>query len=242
MKRLVMIVLVLLAGAGICTADQKPAQAGESWNDAQKFSYVMGLDVAAALKKGLNTKIDMQVFIQGVEDGFAEKPPLLTSGEMATVKKRIADTEKQGWEQQLKETAKKNLATGELFLAENGKKPGMVTTNSGLQYEVLRKGQGPIPKAEDRVTVHYRAKKIDGTEFDNSYSRNKPALIPVNAVMAGWSEALQLMPTGSLYRLFLPPHLAYGERQAGARGEIKPNETLIFEVDLLAIEQPKADK
>ena len=127
-----------------------------------------------------------------------------------------------------------NRAAGATFLAENKSKPGVVTTDSGLQYFVLVAGSGPRPKPTDNVTVHYRGTLIDGTEFDSSYSRGESASFPLDQVIPGWTEALQLMSVGSTYRLFIPPELAYGERGAGLM--IGPNATLLFEVELLATE------
>ena len=124
-----------------------------------------------------------------------------------------------------------NQAAGEAFLAENTKKENIVTTASGLQYEVLAKGEGSSPSATTNVTVHYKGTTLDGKEFDSSYSRNEPATFPLNRVIAGWTEGLQLMNIGAKYRFFIPSELAYGQRGAGA--DIGPNETLIFEVELL---------
>ncbi len=124
-----------------------------------------------------------------------------------------------------------NKAAGEAFLAENAKKPNIVTTASGLQYEVLTEGEGPSPSATTSVTVHYRGTTLDGKEFDSSYSRNEPATFPLNRVIAGWTEGLQLMNVGAKYRFFIPSELAYGQRGAGV--DIGPNATLIFEVELL---------
>ena len=124
-----------------------------------------------------------------------------------------------------------NKAAGEVFLVENAKKDNIVTTKSGLQYEILKKGEGPSPKATDSVTVHYKGTSLDGKEFDSSYSRNAPATFPLNRVIAGWTEGVQLMNAGAKYRFFIPSSLAYGERGAGA--DIGPNEALIFEVELL---------
>ena len=130
-------------------------------------------------------------------------------------------------------TGEKNKREGETFLAENSKKEGVVTTPSGLQYRVITEGTGKQPSANSTVTVHYRGKLLDGTEFDSSYKRGEPATFPLSGVIAGWTEALQLMKVGSKYELFVPANLAYGER--GSRGAIPPNATLIFEVELLAV-------
>jgi len=133
-----------------------------------------------------------------------------------------------------KQKALKNTKKGETFLKENTQKEGIKTLGSGLQYEVIEQGSGAKPKAKDTVKVHYKGTLIGGKIFDSSYKRGQPASFPVNRVIAGWTEALQLMQVGSQWRLFIPPHLAYGKRGAGS--DIGPNETLIFEVELLAIQ------
>lgn len=130
------------------------------------------------------------------------------------------------------ERNQKMIEEGQAFLAENKKREGVVELESGLQYEIMTEGTGPKPTAADNVTCHYHGTLIDGTVFDSSVQRGQPASFPLNMVISGWTEALQLMPTGSKWKLFLPPHLAYGDRQAGAH--IKPNSTLIFEVELLS--------
>jgi FKBP-type peptidyl-prolyl cis-trans isomerase len=129
---------------------------------------------------------------------------------------------------------------GEKFLAENGKREGVKTTASGLQYEVMAEGSGAVPKATDKVTVHYKGTLIDGTEFDSSYSRGQPVTFPLGNVIPGWTEGLQLVKAGGKARLFIPSSLAYGERGAGAK--IGPNEALVFEVELIAIEKGDAPK
>jgi FKBP-type peptidyl-prolyl cis-trans isomerase FklB len=135
------------------------------------------------------------------------------------------------------EVAKKNKAEGEAFLAENKKKEGVKTTASGLQYKVIKPGKGKKPKSSDTVTVNYRGTLIDGTEFDSSYKRGQPATFQVSGVIPGWTEGLQLMEEGAKWQLFIPSNLAYGERGAG--GVIGPNATLIFEVELLSIQEKK---
>jgi FKBP-type peptidyl-prolyl cis-trans isomerase FklB len=141
-------------------------------------------------------------------------------------------------EQAGKEAGAKNKVEGEAFLAENGKKEGVVTLPDGLQYKILKEGDGAKPKATDTVTVHYRGTLISGTEFDSSYKRKEPVSFPVNGVIAGWTEALQLMKVGSKWQLFIPSTLAYGERGAGP--DLGPNATLIFEVELISIGKPEA--
>jgi len=128
-------------------------------------------------------------------------------------------------------TAEENKVAGEAFLAENAKKDNIVTTESGLQYEILEEGEGPSPTKTTSVTVHYKGTTLDGTEFDSSYARNAPATFPLNRVIAGWTEGLQLMNVRAKYRFYIPSDLAYGKRGAG--GDIGPNATLIFDVELL---------
>lgn len=129
--------------------------------------------------------------------------------------------------------AEANLQAGEKFLEENGKKPGVVVLASGLQYEIITEGTGPKPSAKDKVTCHYHGTLIDGTVFDSSVQRGQPATFPLNMVIKGWTEGLQLMTQGSKWRFFIPPQLGYGDRQVSAK--IGPNSTLIFEVELLDI-------
>jgi FKBP-type peptidyl-prolyl cis-trans isomerase FklB len=142
-------------------------------------------------------------------------------------------------EEELKKVTEKNKKEGEAFLAENKKKLGVVTLPSGLQYKVIREGDGQAPKETDTVTVHYLGTLLDGTEFDSSYKRNEPATFPVRGVIPGWQEALQLMKTGSKWQLFVPAGLAYAERGAG--NIIEPNSTLIFEVELLSSGEPGSE-
>lgn len=148
---------------------------------------------------------------------------------LVNLKKKISVAQ----QQQQKQQADKNLAEGKAFLEENGKKEGVKTLPSGLQYKVIQEGSGKMPAASDTVTVHYRGTLIDGAEFDSSYKRGKPATFRADRVIAGWKEALQLMKPGAKWQLFIPGPLAYGERGAGAK--IPPNSTLIFEVELISI-------
>lgn len=152
--------------------------------------------------------------------------PLLVAG--AAIEAAAAGAEQN-------EEAAENKAKGEAFLAENGAREGVDTTESGLQYEILEAGSGPKPSATDTVTVHYRGTLLDGTQFDSSYERGPPATFPLNRVISGWTEGLQLMPVGSTWKLYIPSELAYGDR--GAPPSIGPGETLIFEVKLLDIEE-----
>jgi len=167
----------------------------------------------------------------GVKEALAGKPRLTPD----QVKDIMAQFEKDT-EQKQKGAGEKNKSEGAKFLEENKKKPGVKTTASGLQYKVEKEGTGAQPKATDMVTVNYRGTLIDGTEFDSSYKRGQPATFPVNGVIKGWTEALQLMKQGSKYQLFIPSNLAYGERAMGP--DIGPNSTLIFEVELQDVKPP----
>ncbi|MDQ6995625.1 MAG: FKBP-type peptidyl-prolyl cis-trans isomerase [Mariprofundaceae bacterium] len=209
----------------------------ESWkSDAAKLSYAIGLDVGNSLKT-LGTDIDRDAFMEALNAQLDGKTPRLDGAEAAKVKqvffqKRAA---KQAEERKAKGAA--NKAAGEKFLAENAKKDGVTVTASGLQYEVIRMGDGVKPKATDKVKVHYRGTLLDGTEFDSSYKRGQPISFPLNGVIKGWTEGVQLMPVGSKFKFYIPSDLAYGANGAGK--VIGPDSTLIFEVELLAIETPK---
>jgi FKBP-type peptidyl-prolyl cis-trans isomerase len=221
-----------------CGAEEKKTSEPKLETSSEKFSYIMGMDVINALKK-LDTQIDLDAFINGAQDTYSGRDPLLSPDQIATVRKEISMNEKQKQMEKIKVIEKKNLEEGNLFLAENKKKEGVITTESGLQYEIIREGEGIYPKPEDIVSVHYRGTLISGKEFDNSYKRGQPAKVRVREVLPGWAEALQKVKVGSKFRIFVPPHLGYGSRSAGAKGIVGPQSTLIFEVELLGIENPK---
>jgi len=200
----------------------------------ERSSYAIGQNVGASLK-ATNMTIDIPAFVQGLRDTLEGKKPLLTAEEAMAVMQEFSQKARDAEIQKRDEQAAKNLQDGQAFLETNKARTGVTTTASGLQYEVITQGTGAKPKATDKVSVHYRGTLIDGTEFDSSYTRGEPATFQLDAVIPGWTEALQLMPVGSKYKVFLPPTLAYGERGAGA--QIGPNSTLIFEVELLSIEK-----
>jgi FKBP-type peptidyl-prolyl cis-trans isomerase len=202
----------------------------------EKLSYSMGLDVGTYFK-GIGDEIDFATLVRGIEDAFKGNPKLMTTEEMAAVQKEFAQKMKVRQEESLRKIKETNKKSGDAFLAENQKKKGVVVTKSGLQYEVLKKGNGQKPKAADKVKVDYVGKLIDGTEFDNSIKRGEPAVFGVDQVIPGWSEALQLMDVGSKYRIVIPSDLAYGEH--GAPPVIEPNSVLVFEVELHSIEPEK---
>lgn len=205
--------------------------------DAQKSGYVIGTDIGGRLKSQ-EMDIDRRALNAGIEDAFEGNEPRMSEEEaQAIIAKLVEERQAQQAEQQQaaqaerEAQAEKNRAEGEAFLAENKTKDGVVTTDSGLQYKVIVQGDGDKPNAEDTVEVHYRGTLIDGTEFDSSYARGEPAKFQVNRVIAGWTEALQLMSEGSKWELYIPSDLAYGARGAGR--DIGPDAVLIFEVELL---------
>lgn len=203
-----------------------------------KISYSIGVDVGRSIDKQ-HIDINSDVFITGLKDGLANKYSVLTEEE---VKQTLMGLQSEIMERQnaeMKAMASKNLEEGDKFLADNKKQKGVITLPSGLQYRIIKDGSGESPKATDTVTTHYRGKLINGTEFDSSYTRGEPARFAVNAVIPGWSEALQLMKPGAKWELFIPPKLAYGENGIGQL--IGPNSTLIFEVDLLNVDKAKAE-
>ena len=200
-----------------------------------KVSYSIGLDIGSTLKRQL-IEVNSELLNKGIQDGLQGGKALLTDEQM---KETMATFQKEMMAKQAaakKAAGEKNEAESKKYLEENKKKEGVKTTASGLQYRVEKEGNGPMPKATDTVKVNYKGTTIDGTEFDSSYKRGTPASFPVNRVIKGWTEALQLMKVGSKYQLVIPAELAYGEKGAGS--DIGPNATLLFEVELLEIVQP----
>jgi FKBP-type peptidyl-prolyl cis-trans isomerase FklB len=201
-----------------------------------KISYIIGMDIGRNLQKG-SIDFDPDILAKGIKDALSGGKPLLTEQEIrettAVFQKQLMAKQ----EEVAKKLGEKNKKEGEAFLAENKKKEGVKTLPSGLQYKAIKEGTGKKPKITDTVTTHYRGTLIDGIEFDSSYRRGKPASFPVNGVIPGWTEALQLMGEGAKWQLFVPPNLAYGERGAGR--DIGPNATLIFEIELISIQEKK---
>jgi FKBP-type peptidyl-prolyl cis-trans isomerase FklB len=177
-------------------------------------------------------EIDTAALLAGVKDALEGKTPRLTDEQMQAEIKTFREERVAKQEAKQKAQAEKNKTDGEAFLAKNAKEEGVVVRESGLQYKVLQEGTGPMPKVDSVVTVHYRGTLIDGTEFDSSYKRNEPLVLPVGGVIPGWTEALQLMKEGSKWQLYIPAALAYGER--GAPPVIGPNAVLVFEVELIS--------
>ena len=202
--------------------------------DKDKQSYSIGVNVGKSLHRD-SIDVEPKIVLQGLEDALADGKLLLTDDQMKTVMTALQTQVRQQLEEKRLAQAETDQKDGAAFMAANATKEGVVTLPSGLQYKIMVAGTGPKPTATDSVVCQYRGTLLDNTEFDNSYKRGQPVTINVGGVIKGWSEALQLMPVGSKWQLFIPPNLAYGE---SGKGPIEPNSTLIFEVELLSI-QPK---
>ena len=231
MKRFIVIVSASLLAFPLFGQEKSPQDKSPQLKDQKdKVSYSIGMQIGFNLGRQ-KVDINPDILAAGIKDAIAGKPQLTTD----QVKDIMSQFEKD-MEQKQKQAGEKNKTEGAKFLEDNKKKPGVKTTASGLQYKVEKEGTGSQPKATDMVTVNYRGTLIDGTEFDSSYKRNQPATFPVNGVIKGWTEALQLMKQGAKYQLFIPSNLAYGERAMGP--DIGPNSTLIFDVDLVDVKPP----
>lgn len=196
-------------------------------NDKAKYSYAIGQQIGRNMKSQ-GIELDVDAFSLAVEHQLKDQKALLTEDQVREALSAMAEDRNK----KRREEAEGNKKVGEEFLTKNKAKDGVKQLDSGLQYEVIKEGDGKMPKSEDVVKVHYKGTLIDGTEFDSSYSRNQPAEFPVGAVIKGWTEALQLMKVGSKWKLYIPPELAYGE---SGRPSIPGNSVLIFEVELLDI-------
>lgn len=220
-------------------AAKQPAASSALPTEKDRVSYAIGMNVGSGLKKQ-SIDVDPNLVFQGLKDALSGGKTLLTEDEVRATFMSLQEEMRAKQEAKMKELGETNKKEGEAFLAANKAKEGVVTLPSGLQYKILQAGTGPKPTTADTVNCNYKGTLINGTEFDSSAKHGgKPATFPVGGVIKGWTEALQLMPTGSKWQLFIPSVLAYGERGAGA--DIGPNATLIFEVELLSIqEKPKA--
>jgi FKBP-type peptidyl-prolyl cis-trans isomerase FklB len=221
---------VLMAGSA--GAQDVPALKDQK----EKISYIIGMDIGTNFKRQ-SIDIDPDILGRGIKDGLSGAKPLLPEQEAKEVLAAFEKAMRAKQEESRKAIGEKNKKEGEVFLAENKAKEGVKTAPSGLQYKVIKPGTGKKPQATDTVTVHYRGTLADGTEFDSSYRRGKPATFPVSGVIPGWTEALQLMEEGAKWQVVIPSKLAYGEQGSGQA--IGPNATLIFEVELISIQEKK---
>ncbi len=203
-------------------------QAADLKSDKEKFSYAVGVQIALSLRHD-GPHFDVDALTQAIEDVLAGAPLRLSPEEM----QQAFNAFQAKRQEERRQLAAENARKGKAFLAANGKKSGVVTLPSGLQYQVIKEGKGEKPRLSDAVVVNYRGTFIDGEEFDSSYKRGEPATFTVGQVIQGWQEVLPLMPVGSHWKVFIPAELAYGERGAG--DDIGPNETLVFDIELLAI-------
>lgn len=228
MRHLLPVVLMLLLVGCRSNAEEKV----KLESSADKVSYSIGLDIGRSFKQQ-GIEINAAALTKGIKDGLAGSEPMMTDAEIQSTMEVFQTEMMSRQDVKMKDSGGKNVMEGEAFLAENKGKEGIVTLPSGLQYKVLKPGSGRTPKATDTVVTHYRGRLINGKVFDSSYDRNEPATFPVNGVIAGWTEALQLMQEGAKWELYVPSDLAYGPRGAGA--DIGPNAVLIFEVELISV-------
>jgi FKBP-type peptidyl-prolyl cis-trans isomerase len=205
----------------------------------EKASYALGMNFGTGLRKQ-SIDVDPAILARGLRDSFANGKTLLTEDEARAVLTQLQSEVRKKQQELAQVAGEANKKQGVAFLEANKTKEGVVTLPSGLQYKVLQEGTGPKPAATDMVVCNYRGTLVDNTEFDSSYKRGQPATFPVTGVIKGWTEALQLMPVGSKWQLVVPPELGYGERGAPG-GQIGPNATLIFEVELLSIQEKPAN-
>lgn len=222
--------LAIALGGALIAAPVVQAETLET--EQQKLSYSLGLILGERLQADVDD-LDIEAFTQGVEAIYNEETPLLNQEQMAEVMQAFQAQKMEEQRQATAKLAQDNLDKGKAYQDDNAKRDGVQVTDSGLQYEVLEAGEGASPEASDTVQVHYRGELIDGTQFDSSYARNEPVSFPLDGVIPGWTEGLQLMKEGGKSRLVIPAELAYGP--GGMGNAIGPNETLVFEVELLEV-------
>jgi FKBP-type peptidyl-prolyl cis-trans isomerase len=218
----------LMAAVSLVSAS---AFAAKPQTEPQKLGYIIGMDIGASLKTQ-GSEIDLDSLFDAIRTTYAGGTPELTPEEAATIREAFIAQRRAAAEAEQAAAGAANAAAGEKFLLENRSKEGVVVTESGLQYKVVKMGEGPKPTATDKVTVHYKGTLLNGEEFDSSYARGEPVNFVLNQVIPGWTEGVQLMPVGSTFIFYIPANLAYGP--AGG-GPIGPSETLTFQVELIGI-------
>ena len=232
MKFHILIAVVALAAPLAFAHDIAEMKDKPLLTDEDREGYAVGISVGRNLvHQGIDVKLE--AFMRGFKDAMSNKPSVLSLQESRDAMAALNVRSQSKRQKAASESTGKNTREGRAFLAANKKKEGVTTLPSGLQYQILTPGSGPKPTTQDRVVTHYRGTLIDGTEFDSSYARGRPATFPVTGVIRGWTEALQLMKVGAKWELFIPPELAYGARGSG--NSIGPHATLIFEIELLEI-------
>ena len=231
-KKIAALTCCLLLPVMAFADDAAPPIEGMTPELQQKFSYVIGRDIAKSLQT-VRDAVNLDTLKKGLDDATAGKPSPYSDDETQAVKTQMGLILQERMRQEKIALSTKNLNAAEEFLVKNGKRKGVITTDSGLQYEVLKSAKGDHPTAASYVTVHYRGTLADGKEFDSSYARNTPATFQLQSVIPAWTEGVQLMAKGAKYKFYVPPALGYGERGAGEW--IGPNALLIFEVELLSV-------
>ncbi len=219
-------------------ADQQPKTTAPQ-TDKEKISYAIGVNMAQSLND-IKDEIDLSILQKGMTDKIQGNKLLVSTEEAQPLLKAFSEKLMAKEQEKLAAASQKNLDAGRAFLDQNKTKEGVVTTESGLQYKVIKEGEGKSPGSADRVRVHYEGTKLDGSVFDSSYKRGEPATFQADQVIKGWTEGLQMMKEGGKYRLFIPADLAYGARGAGQ--EIGPNEVLQFDVELLEVLDDQAQE
>ena len=232
--RLFHVMLLLMFVVGCAAEEAKVIPEVTLDTPKSRISYTIGVNIGQDFKTQ-KMDVDAEVLLMGLKDSLAGKELRLTDEEMVAEIQTFQEEMQAKMAAEMEKMVTKNQSEGEAFLVENAKKEGVVVTESGLQYKIIEVGDGDSPGAADVATVHYRGTLIDGTQFDSSYDRGQPATFPVGGVIAGWTEALQLMKPGAEWQLVIPAELAYGERGAGQ--DIGPNATLIFDVELVSVEK-----
>jgi len=242
MKKLIsLMIFVAIATMVSCQMPQAktqevPVTKKDLEKDQAKYSYALGLDVSMNFKQR-DMDIDQKFFLEGFKAGMDGKTALMNEEEKAAALQEFQTKMMEKMQEDMTKKAAANKEKGKKFLEENKKKEGVKVTESGLQYLVLTEGKGPKPAAEDMVEVHYKGTLLDGTEFDSSYKREQTAKFPLNRVIKGWTEGLQLMNKGAKFKFFIPADIAYGDR---GNSKIGPGETLVFEVELINFEKAPA--
>jgi FKBP-type peptidyl-prolyl cis-trans isomerase len=239
MRNITRITLFLVLATGLYACNQESSKPKPLETLEQKASYSFGVDVAAGLKQQ-GIQLDIDALNRGIADSYNGVELALSDEDRLQAKTTFQTQLREKLLQEQAAVGEKNMAEGIAFLEANAKKPGVVTTDSGLQYKVIKSGDGPQPKETDTVITHYRGTLIDGREFDSSYKRDQPATFPVKGVIKGWTEALQLMHVGDKWQLFVPSNLAYGPTKRSAL--IEANSTLVFEIELLGIKGQETGK
>lgn len=240
--RYFILILASFLLVGVLNAQNKPAKTKLSPTPSglelktyeDSVAYAIGVNIGNNLKRD-ELFFDLEIIKQGMNDALYSPNKLITDEQVMSLLQSFSNKLQAKYEQKQKELAAENAKKAKEFLENNKKKPNIKVTQSGLQYEVLKEANGAKPTANDKVKVHYVGTLTNGTKFDSSYDRGEPATFPLNGVIKGWTEGLQLMSVGSKYKFYIPPELGYGEQ--GAPGAIGPNEVLIFEVELLSIEK-----